>query len=403
MHCSWFAPVRQRCYGARLVTKRALLAYPRTRVSGGRQWSKGRRFAAVLAVSAAALACASPAFGEPSAIAAKRAEVQSVLGEIQQLDGSLERAIEAYNLATDKLHKIQADLRVNLLELNVARGNLQRSQHVLAARLVALYTSNGDTSTLGILLGAGNLADMLGQVDTANRVSNQDVQIHAQVVTFKGQIKRQRVKLKNARAEQETVVQERADAKASIESQLAERRQLVSSIREEIEQMKREEAARQAELARQARERARLAREASQAAIVSDPIPESSGSVPAPAPSAHGGDVVSIAMQYLGVPYVWGGASPSGFDCSGLIMYVYAQVGISLPHHAASQYGIGVPVSRDQLQPGDLVFFDGLGHMGMYVGGGNFIHAPHTGDVVKISSLSDSWYASTYVGARRVS
>ena len=105
-------------------------------------------------------------------------------------------------------------------------------------------------------------------------------------------------------------------------------------------------------------------------------------------------------MQYLGVPYVWGGASPSGFDCSGLVMYVYAQVGVSLPHNAAMQYNsVGVFVSRDQLQPGDLVFFDGLGHMGMYIGGGQFIHAPHTGDVVKISSLYDSWYASTYVGA----
>ena len=110
----------------------------------------------------------------------------------------------------------------------------------------------------------------------------------------------------------------------------------------------------------------------------------------------------AIAMQYLGVPYVWGGMSPSGFDCSGLVAYAYAQIGVSLPHHAASQYGYGAPVSRDALQPADLVFFNGLGHMGMYIGGGQFIHAPHTGDVVKISSLYDSWYASTWVGARRI-
>jgi peptidoglycan DL-endopeptidase CwlO len=122
---------------------------------------------------------------------------------------------------------------------------------------------------------------------------------------------------------------------------------------------------------------------------------------PAPPPSRYGG-VVGIAMQYLGVPYVWGGASPAGFDCSGFIMYVFAQVGISLPHHAASQYGMGSPVSRDQLEPGDLVFFNGLGHAGIYIGGGQFIHAPHTGDVVKISSLSDSWYAATWVGGRRL-
>jgi cell wall-associated NlpC family hydrolase len=106
-------------------------------------------------------------------------------------------------------------------------------------------------------------------------------------------------------------------------------------------------------------------------------------------------------MQYLGVPYVWGGASPSGFDCSGFVMYVFSQLGVSLPHSSYSQYGMGVPVSRDQLQPGDLVFFNGLGHVGIYAGGGSFIHAPHTGDVVKVSSIS-GWYSSTYVGARRI-
>jgi cell wall-associated NlpC family hydrolase len=124
---------------------------------------------------------------------------------------------------------------------------------------------------------------------------------------------------------------------------------------------------------------------------------------PSPAPDSRYGGVVGIAMQYLGVPYRWGGADPStGFDCSGFSMYVYAKVGVSLPHHAATQFGMGTAVSRSELQPGDLVFFDGLGHMGMYIGGGQFIHAPHTGDVVKISSLDESWYASRYVGAKRV-
>ncbi len=115
-------------------------------------------------------------------------------------------------------------------------------------------------------------------------------------------------------------------------------------------------------------------------------------------PSKYTG-VVGIAMQYLGVPYVWGGGSPSGFDCSGFVMYVYAQLGVSLPHNAAMQYGYGVPVAYDQLEAGDLVFFHGLGHVGIYIGGDQFIHAPHTGDVVKISALSSY---NGYVGARRL-
>jgi peptidoglycan hydrolase-like protein with peptidoglycan-binding domain len=123
----------------------------------------------------------------------------------------------------------------------------------------------------------------------------------------------------------------------------------------------------------------------------------------APAPSSRGARVAQLSRRYLGVPYRWGGSSPStGFDCSGFVMYLYAKVGVSLPHNAAMQYRYGRAVSRSNLRAGDLVFFNGLGHVGIYLGGGRFIHAPSSGDVVKISSLGDSWYRSRWVGARRI-
>src|SRR3982751_2939056 len=118
-------------------------------------------------------------------------------------------------------------------------------------------------------------------------------------------------------------------------------------------------------------------------------------------PSTHGG-VVGVAMSQLGTPYVWAGAAPGGFDCSGLVVWAFAQVGVSLPHSSYAQAGMGVGVSKDQLAPGDLVFFNGNDHVGIYIGGGQFVHAPHTGDVVKVSPLGESWYASTYMGARRI-
>jgi NlpC/P60 family protein len=120
-----------------------------------------------------------------------------------------------------------------------------------------------------------------------------------------------------------------------------------------------------------------------------------------------GARAVAIAERFLGVRYVWGGASPlSGFDCSGLVMYVYAQLGIHLTHFSGAQWNEGTRIlSPDDLAPGDLVFFhpgpSGPGHVGIYIGGGQFIHAPHTGDVVKISSLNDADYSFSYVGAVR--
>jgi cell wall-associated NlpC family hydrolase len=121
-------------------------------------------------------------------------------------------------------------------------------------------------------------------------------------------------------------------------------------------------------------------------------------------PTGDGSGVVSIAMQYLGIPYVWAGSSLRGFDCSGLVKYVYAQLGVSLPHNTGAQWNDprAFPVARDQLQPGDLVFFNRLDHVGIYIGNGLFIDAPHTGASVRIDSLGERWYAAKYDGARRI-
>ena len=111
--------------------------------------------------------------------------------------------------------------------------------------------------------------------------------------------------------------------------------------------------------------------------------------------------LVGFARRFVGVPYRYGGASPrSGFDCSGFTRFVYAHFGIPLPHAAAAQFALGQRVSRSALRPGDLVFFDGLGHVWLYLGGNRFIHAPHTGARVEIDSLS-GWFSARYDGARR--
>lgn len=118
---------------------------------------------------------------------------------------------------------------------------------------------------------------------------------------------------------------------------------------------------------------------------------------------ARGRRIVQIANHMLGIPYRYGGSSPAGgFDCSGLVQYVYSRIGISVPRVTYQQWGAGTHVSRSALRPGDLVFFHSRGHVGIYLGRDRFIHAPHTGTVVRIDSMN-GWYSAEYTGAVRVS
>jgi cell wall-associated NlpC family hydrolase len=369
------------------------------------------------------LVSVSAATADPS-ISSKRAQADAVLAEIREMDSRLAKAIEAYNYANVQLDELETELESNGRHLVVARQSLAAAQEHVAARLRTLYVNGGTGGFVEVVLGASSLDDLLNRLDVIEAVGAQDAQVLKDVRQFRREVEERRARLQKARAAQARVVAERESQKNWIEGQLVERQRLLSSIRDEIARLEAEERRRQARIAAEARARLEAERAAAQAAraaaaeassqsgsslqevgspsynasALSDPV---QNEVVSSAPPARYGGVVGIAMQYLGVPYVWGGMSPSGFDCSGLIAYAYAQVGVSLPHHAASQYNYGTPVSMGEMQPGDLVFFDGLGHAGIYIGGGQFIHAPHTGDVVKISSIS-GWYADRWVGARRI-
>ena len=124
--------------------------------------------------------------------------------------------------------------------------------------------------------------------------------------------------------------------------------------------------------------------------------------------SGSTGGMVDFAMEYIGVPYLYGGSTPKGFDCSGFTKYVMDHFGVSLPRSSADQFEVGVSVSLSELQTGDLVFYTAsatssrISHVGLYIGNGQFIHATQPGDTVKVSNLSDSWRVDKYAGARRV-
>jgi cell wall-associated NlpC family hydrolase len=336
----------------------------------------------------AVLPLAGPATPAPP-VETKEAEARQVLAQIQALDSSLELVIDSYNSAQVELDEIVAAQKLNEKRLKIARSNLGTAQGTLEERLVQLY-QNGSPDLVEILLGSSSLDEILDGIETASRVTDQDEQILNEVRTFRGEIKQREAELEEARSKQEQIVAERAAKRQEIEATLAQRQELLDSIKDQIAELKAEERRRQERL-----------EAAAQARLNSQPTTTSSGGGGSAPPSKYGG-VVGIAMQYLGIPYQWGGESPStGFDCSGFTYYVFSRVGVSLPRTVSTQYAVGVAVSRSQLQPGDLVFFNGLGHVGIYIGGNQFIHSPHTGDVVKISAMT-GYYSSTYVGARRI-
>jgi cell wall-associated NlpC family hydrolase len=319
-----------------------------------------------------------------------------VLVRLQELDAAAQRANSRYEAANQKLAAIEGQLVVNRQALGVARGNFSQAQAALEKRLVAIYTSGEEQSSLAVILGARSLDDLISRIETVNSVSTQDAALIRQVAGFQHQIVQRRSLLHRQRESARHLLAAQAAARDRIEGKLGAARHLYSSVRSQLQQMISQQQAAQAAAAHEAR----VAATQAGSPVGSFDI----GSPSAAPPAGQYGGVVGIAMQYLGVPYVWGGASPSGFDCSGFVMYVFAQVGISLPHYTVAQYNYpnSASVPRSDLQPGDLVFFAGLGHVGIYVGNGQFIHAPHTGDVVRIDSLSEGWYASEYDGAKRI-
>jgi cell wall-associated NlpC family hydrolase len=390
----------------------------------------------VAALLAGDLSAASP----KDKLRAKQAQAEAVLAQVNKLNQSFEASVEAWNGARYELVVTKQQLVVDQQRLRVAERQRRTAMAHLAARLRAQYegSDDEDTTTLGIVLGSSSISDIIDRLDAARAVASADKKLTEQATAARDRYARA-ASAASATVRRRTVAfQQRDRERTRIGATLDERRRLLAGVQSEVAQLLAQkaaaEAARQAHLRAAARARlAELARErqaeaaaaaAAAARARAATVPTTTPAAPTtttaaappvapvtttttatPVPSIPAGpghpEAATIALRYLGIPYLWGGASPAtGFDCSGLVMYVYAQLGISLPHYAAAQYQLGTAVDRSQLQPGDLVFFDALDHVGIYIGNGQFVHAPQTGDVVKITALSD--FGDGYVGARRL-
>ncbi|MGI9187967.1 MAG: NlpC/P60 family protein [Gaiellales bacterium] len=374
-----------------------------------------------------ALLAALPAQASPKGdIASKRAQAEEARKQLAVLGSQLEPAIERYNKAVEELKQVNAEIAFNQKQIKVTEANLRVSQVELDSKLEQSYRV-GEPDLLASVLSQQSLSQVLAVTDLFDRSQHQAADMIGGLQHTKKTLTRQKQDLQVAQDRAAALKAQRAADKQRIDAGIAQSQQLVSGLEGEIQQLIQEEAARQerlrqealAALAAQQAETNAPGNDVAIGGSVADTATADAGSAdaattadaqgggdPAPAEApvslpptdgSIGAQAVAIAMQFLGTPYVWGGSSPGGFDCSGLTAYAYGQVGISLSHYTGDQWNEGVHVPADQLLPGDLVFFHSdLHHMGMYIGNGQMIHAPQTGDVVKIAPLM-----SDYAGAVR--
>ncbi len=302
-------------------------------------------------------------------------------------------AVEQYNQANIRLGDIQGKLAETEAELAQAQADLLAGRERFNRRVAGIYKSGHTGGLLEVVLSARTFGDLLRVVSSIQTISEHDAALLKQVKEDRRRIRQASKLLAGQKNNQERLTKSLASRQKTVEKGLDRRQQVLAGVTEDI--------------AEQEESLARLAR-ASQPVRLASSAPSPAPVVVAnPAPvAAPDGDkaaaVVSIVQAQLGKPYVWAAAGPDSFDCSGLTMYVFAQVGISLPHSAEAQFNMGTRVSKDQLQPGDLIFgaHGGyIGHVGIYIGGDQYIHSPQTGDVVKISTVSGR---RNYIGAVRL-
>ena len=350
-------------------------------------------------------------------IADTRAQAKQELARIQLEGERLEVVIERYNGARVRLAETMRGIRNNEIRISSARRNLNAARHALNVSLISAY-KHPMPDPLQAALEARNFGQVLEQFALVERTNSYNSSVLSDIRAYRKEVDTRQRALNRERNARRDSVSELRGLRVQIQASVRAAQQRYRGLRREVRRLI--EARRRAEVAasRRAAERARQLQAAAEAQpVVANDIggvaappaasdasttTQSAPPIVLPAPSSLGTAAVNYAVGQLGTPYVWGGGAPGGFDCSGLVTWAFAQAGRpGLPHYTGSLWTSGTRISsQSALAPGDLVFFHGLGHMGIYIGNDQFVHAPHRGDVVKISSLSGY---SGYVGAVRIS
>lgn len=346
-----------------------------------------------------------------STLSNERAQAAAVQTQIDALNSKAEVAAENYNTARAQHDRLTVQVQQTERLIVALQSKIRTLQSSLGNRADAMYRE-GPLGFVEVLLSAKTFDDFNTTFAMITQISEQDAKNVSELKTAKAEAVTARTTLAAAQADAARQLAAMASNKAAVESQLSARSQVLAHLNAGIKTLIAQQQAADAAAA-SARYRALIARRNTSSGGSGDSGSSSSGGGASssgsssgssdsggnPPTSSQGAAAVYWAEKALGRPYQWAAAGPGSFDCSGLVMWAYAHVGVSLPHSAAMQINHGSRVSRSNLQPGDLVFFGSpIHHVGMYVGGGDFIEAPHTGAVVRIASLAGR---GDYAGACR--
>jgi peptidoglycan DL-endopeptidase CwlO len=305
----------------------------------------------------------------------------SVQAEIEALDDELEKRTEAYNEMSIKLNQLNvrmADLRRELKEAEADHAQcLERFED----RICTLYKSGGRDQLLQMIVLADGVEDLYNRIRLVSTLADQDQDIIGDLEKSADKLDALLAEIDEYKGEQLTVRLQMDTVRGDIQAKLAGRQAALADIDSQIAAVIEQE--RQRQLDEQERVQQALRNLINGTQQYAGPLPLTD--------DLTINQFLETAVSYLGIPYVWGGDRPStGFDCSGFTSFVYAQHGIYLPHYSGYQAQMGYPVDPGDIQPGDLLAFgDPVHHVGIYLGNDLFIHAPRTGDVIKISHLSE--------------
>ncbi|APC39013.1 C40 family peptidase [Clostridium estertheticum] len=334
-----------------------------------------------------------------------KTEKEQVEMKIEEFDNEIEKIMIKTEDNKRKISETEKSIEVAAVEVKKVAKESQKEQGLFNSRMRVMYINRSD-GYLSIILDSESFGDFISRVDNIKSVVEFDKKL---MVNFEVSQKELKEKQQSLNKTKEALQSLQVENKQKIEKIMVTK----ESQNKLVMQLKNKEIVAkelQNKLITENKSNKNISAQIIEPQVSVNKsltkISKLKKSVPAYTPSRGGatvsqGAIVAYASNFLGTPYLWGGTTPSGFDCSGFTQYVYAHFGISVGRTTFDQINDGVEVSRDNLQPGDLVFFGSFAnphHMGMYIGDNNYIHAPHTGDVIKISALG----RNDYVTARRV-